>query len=96
MNNKHAETNNTIAEIKNTLEGKIAEYLKQKRISELEDKMVKITSEDQNTVKRIKRTEDSHRERPLGQYQMHQHSIYRGPRRRRGKKKNMRKFLKRL
>ena len=41
--------------------------------------MVKITSEDQNTVKRIKRTEDSHRERPLGQYHMHQHSNYRVP-----------------
>ena len=52
MNNKHAETNNTIAEIKNTLEGKIAEYLKQKRISELEDKMVKITSKEQNKVKK--------------------------------------------
>ena len=32
----------------------------------------------------------------MGQYQMHQHSDYRGFRRRRGKRKGMRKFLKRL
>ena len=31
------------------------------RISELEDKMVEITSEEQNKVKRMKRTEDSFR-----------------------------------
>ena len=31
-------------------------------ISELEDKMVKITSEEQNKVKRMKRTEDSLRD----------------------------------
>ena len=30
LKNKHAETNNTITEIKNTLEEPIAEYLKQK------------------------------------------------------------------
>ena len=41
LKNKHTETNNTITEIKNTLEGIIAE----ERISELEDKMVEITSE---------------------------------------------------
>ena len=34
----------------------------EERISELEDKMVEITSEDQNKVKRIKRTEDSLRD----------------------------------
>ena len=49
-------------------------------MSELEDKMVKIISEDQNKVKRMKRTEDRLRD------QMHQHSNYRGPRRRRKKK----------
>ena len=62
LKNKHAEANNTITEIKNTLEGKIAEYLKQKRISEREDKMVEITSEEQNKVKRMKRSEDSLRD----------------------------------
>ena len=52
--------NNTITEIKNTLEGidsRISEAVK--RISELEDKMVEITFEEQNKVKRMKRTEDS-------------------------------------
>ena len=33
----------------------------------------------------MKKTEES--QRPLGQYQMHQHSNYRGPRRRRGKER---------
>ena len=47
LKNKHTETNNTITEIKNTLEviNSIIEYLKQKN-SELEDKMVEITSEE--------------------------------------------------
>ena len=51
LKNKHAETN-TITEIKNTLEGiniKISEA--EERISELEDKMVEITSEEQNKEK---------------------------------------------
>ena len=43
--------------------------------------MVAITSEEQNKVKTMKRTE------PLGQYQMHQDLKYRGPRRRREKEK---------
>ena len=58
--NKHTETNNTITEIKNTLEGinsRISEA--QKWISKLEDKMVEITFEEQNNIKRMKRTEDS-------------------------------------
>ena len=33
LKNKHTETSNTITEIKNTLEGIIAEYLKQKNES---------------------------------------------------------------
>ena len=43
--------------------------------------MVKIASEEQNKVKIMKTAEDSLK-RPLGPYQMHQHSNYRGPRRR--------------
>ena len=61
LKNKH--TNNTSTEIKNTLEGinsSISEA--EEQISELEDKMVKITSEEQSKVKRIKRTEDSFRD----------------------------------
>ena len=61
--NKHTETNNTTTDIKNTLEGissRISEA--EEQISELEVKMVEITSEEQNTVKRMKRTEDSLRD----------------------------------
>ena len=63
MKNKHTETNNTNTEIKNTLEltnSRICEA--EEQISELEDKMVEITSEEQNKVKRMKRTEDSLRD----------------------------------
>ena len=63
LKNKHAETNNTITEIKNTSKGinsRISEA--EEHISELEDKNVAITSEDQDKVKSIKRTEDSLRD----------------------------------
>ena len=52
--------NNTINEIKNTLEGinsRITET--EERISDLEDKIVEITTAEQNKEKRMKRTEDS-------------------------------------
>ena len=62
LKNKHTETNNTITEIKNTLEGINSRISEAERISELEDKMVEITSEEQNKVKRMKRTEDSLRD----------------------------------
>ena len=63
LKNKHTETNTTIIEIKNSLEGinsRISEA--EEQISELEDKMVEIISEEQNKVKRMKRTEDSLRD----------------------------------
>ena len=63
LKNKHTEINNTITEIKNTLEGinsRISEV--EEQISELENKMVETTSEEQNKVKRMKRTEDSLRD----------------------------------
>ena len=63
LKKKHAETNNTITEIKNTLEGinsRISEA--EEWISEQEDKMVEITYEEQNKVKRMKRTEDTLRD----------------------------------
>ena len=76
-----------ITEIKNTLEGINSRIFEaEEQISELEDKMVGITSEEQNKVKRMKRTEDSLRD-PLGQYQTHQHSNYKGPRRGREKER---------
>ena len=43
--------------------------------------MVEIASEEENKVERMKRTEDNLRDL-WGQYQTHQHSNYRGPRRR--------------
>ena len=63
LKNIHTGTNSTITEIKNTLEGinsRISEA--EEQVSELEDKMVEITSEEQNKVKRMKRTEDSLRD----------------------------------
>ena len=60
LKNKHTEIHNTITEIKNTLEGinsRISEA--EEWISELKYKMVEITYEEQNKVKRMKRTEDS-------------------------------------
>ena len=58
LKSKNAETNK-ITEVKNTLGGinsRISEA--EKQISELENKMVEITFEEQNKVKRMKRTED--------------------------------------
>ena len=54
--------NNTITEMKNTLEGinKINEA--EERISELKDRMVEITAVDKNKEKRVKRNKDSLRE----------------------------------
>ena len=60
LKNKH--TNNTITEIKNTLEGINSRIAETERISELEDKLVEITSEEQNKVKRMKRIGDSLRD----------------------------------
>ena len=48
LKHKHLETNNAITEIKNTLEGINSRiYETEERISGLEGKMVKITSEEQ-------------------------------------------------
>ena len=57
LKNKHTETTELL-KLKILQKASIAEYLKQKNESELEDKMVEITSEEQNKVKRMKRTED--------------------------------------
>ena len=63
LKNKHTVTNSTITEIKNTLKGITSRISKaEERISGLEDKMVEITSEEQNKVKGMKRTEDSLRD----------------------------------
>ena len=63
LKNKHTNTNNTITEIKHSLEGinsRIPEA--EEQINELKDKMEEITSEEQNAVKRMRRTENSLRD----------------------------------
>ena len=55
--------NNTITELKSTLEGINSRITKAEEwISKLEDKMVEITATEQNKEKRMKRTEDSIRD----------------------------------
>ena len=87
LKSKQTVMNNTITEIKNTLEGinnRITET--EERISELEGKIVEITASEQNKEKRMKRIEDSLRDL-WDKHEMHQHSNYRGPRRRREKER---------
>ena len=62
LKNKHTETHNTCTEIKNTLGIINSRISEAEGISELEEKMVAITSEEQIKVKRMKRTEDSLRD----------------------------------
>ena len=62
LKNKHIETNNTITDIKNTLEGINSRISEAEQTSELQFKIVEITSEEQNKVKRMKRTEVSLRD----------------------------------
>ena len=55
--------NNTINEIKNSLEGINSRIIEaEERISDLEDKVVEITTAEQNKEKRMKRIEDSLRD----------------------------------
>ena len=54
--------NNTINEIKNSLEGISSRITEAERISDLEDKIVEITTAEQNKEKRMKRIEDSLRD----------------------------------
>ena len=81
LTNKHTETNNIITEIKNTLEGINSRISEAEWISELEDEMVEITSEEQNKIKRMKRTEDSLRD-PWDNIKHSNIQIIGGPRRR--------------
>ena len=63
LKSKQTVTNNTINEIKNSLEGinsRITEA--EERKSDLEDKIVEVTATEQNKEKRMKRTEDSLRD----------------------------------
>ena len=61
LKNKH--TNNIITEIKSTLKGIDSRTPEAEEwITKLEGKMVELTSEEQNKVKRMKRTEDGIRD----------------------------------
>ena len=60
---KQTMMNNTINEIKNSLEGINSRITDAEEwISDLEDKIVEITTTEQNKEKRMKRTEDSLRD----------------------------------
>ena len=59
LKSKRTETNNTTTEIKNTLAGINSRISEAEQTSELQFKIVEITSEEQNKVQRMKRTEDS-------------------------------------
>ena len=87
--------NNTINEIKNSLEGinsRITEL--EERISDLEDKIVEVTTAEQNKEKRMKRIEDSLRDL-WGNIKRTNIQIIGVPEKKR-KRKGLRKYLKRL
>ena len=84
--------NNTITEMKNKLEGinrRINEA--EEQISELEDRLVKITAMKWNKENRSENTRGESK-RLMEHHQTQQHEHYRGPRRRR---EGLRKCLKR-
>ena len=95
LKNKHTETNNTITEIKSTLEGinsRISEA--EEQINKLKDEMVETIAEEQNKVKRMKRAEDSLRD--LWDNIKHTNIRIIGSQNKKRKRKDMRKFLKKL
>ena len=80
--------NNTINEIKNPLEGISSTVTEAEEwIRDLEDKIVEVTTAEQNKEKRMKRIEDSLRDL-WDKRKMHQHSNYTGPRKRREKERD--------
>ena len=87
--------NNTINEIKNSLEGinsRITEA--EERISDLEDKIVEIAATEQNKEKRMKRIEDTLRD--LWDNIKHTNIRIIGVPKKKRKRKGLRKYLKRL
>ena len=87
--------NNTVTEMKNTLEGintRITEA--EKRISDLEDRMVEFTAAEQNKEKRMKRNEDSLRDLWDNTRRNNIHII--GVPKGEEREKGLRKYLKRL
>ena len=95
LNSKQTMMNNTTNEMKNSLEGinsRITEA--EGRISDLEDKIVEITTTEQNKGKRKKRIEDSLRD--VWDNIKHTNIRIIGVPGEEEKKKGMRKYLKRL
>ena len=94
LKTKHTETNNTVTEIKNTLEGINSRiYEAEERISKLKDKMMEITSEDQNKVewkelRTVSQTSGTIANAPT-------YELYKSQKKKR-KRKGMRKLWKRL
>ena len=59
LKSKQTMMNNTINEIKNSLEGINSRITEAERISDLEDKIVEITTAEQKKEKRMKRIEET-------------------------------------
>ena len=63
LKRNQATMKNTINEVKNTLEGINSRITEEEEwISDLEDKILEVTTAEQNKEKRMKRTEDSLRD----------------------------------
>ena len=62
LKSKQTMMNNTINEIKNSLEGISSRTEAEEQISDLEDKIIEIITTEQNKEKRMKRIEDSLRD----------------------------------
>ena len=96
LKNKQTMMNDTINEIKNSLEGinsRITES--EEKISDLEDKIMEITSAEQNKEKRMKRIEDSLRDLWVNTKRTNI-QIIEVPEEEEEKRKGLRKYLKRL
>ena len=94
LNSKQTVMNNTITEMKNTLEGINSRIIEAEQISELEDRMVAITAKEQNKEKRMKRNEDSLRDLWDNIKRINSRTI--GVQEEEEKEKALRKYLKRL
>ena len=87
--------NNTITEMKNTLEGinsRITEA--EEQISDLEDRMVEFTATEQNKQNRKERNEDSLKD--LWDSIKHNNIHIMGTQKEKRERKDLRKYLKRL
>ena len=96
LKSKQTMMNNTINEIKNSVEGFNSRItVAEEWISDLEDKIVEITTAEQNKEKRMKRIEDNLRDL-WDKIKCINIQITGVPKEEEGKKKGLRKYLKRL